>query len=69
MSFLFYTQEDGIKKVEKVSDVAKIMSTEHYIDIMMQVREKLEQLNDESTNQGANLQPSYEYVCAWDNFT
>jgi hypothetical protein len=60
---LFYSQEDGIKKVEKVSDVAKIMSTEHYVDIMMQVREKLEQLNDESTGQGASMQPSYECVC------
>jgi len=47
-----------------VSDVAKIMSTEHYIDIMMQVREKLEQLKDESS-QGTNMQPSYECVRVW----
>jgi len=54
-------QEEGIRKAEKVSDVAKIMSTEHYIDIMMQVREKLEQLERDSIH-GTNTQPSYEYV-------
>lgn len=54
-------QEEGIRKAEKVNDVAKIMSTEHYIDIMMQVREKLEQLERDSIH-GTNTQPSYEYV-------